>query len=906
MRGTRRILACALVAAATGCSGAEPDVRVRIEPESAETTPLGEISFRAIVSGTLASDVEWSVSNPGVHVGPGTIDSNGRYVAPDRIPPAAENEITVRASSRVTGTAVGEARVRIVAPPIQPIRGLTSGGTRVTIEAAGLPLGEPDRVAVTFGGVPATDVEVLSSTVVRATTAKATSPGRADVEVQVDGQRVVRYRRAFHFGAANLRFAGITRYDECFAGNFLLASFTPLTRDLVTSCNFRLSRLGIDDQGFLEPPLPLDETGFFPFLVRTADLDADGDLDVIALGTASGMSFFGPAPPSNPVGVRSFRNDAGSLSPWEPTYLDPCLTPTTIAVLTSLDGDAFPDLLVGCADETLHFLSGSGAGGFDWESSTPAPGSFLDIRELDLDGNGLTREIVTAWVAGPANGSSGGVSVYANFPGSLLRTDHPIVDQALAVTFGDFDGDGEHDVAMGSSDTGLAAPLAIAYGDAAGGFAPADGIATAAITEALVAGDFDGDGVDDLLTNDGYGFPGGGSSLRVLAGSAAGLGGSEVTITLPVISAIAEVLELEPGTRDLVVATLSGGLTTIRLREGGAFGSLPTSGMEHRLGGPTNEVWAAAVSSGTSGLAVFGTAGALAFVPFPTDEAMSWFPATLLTSDLDTDGRLDAIATVQFINIGDPYLVTALFRNTGSGFELRRTETGVGTPPTLAADLDGDGTPDVVSTKSFDPQLEIRWAAPDPWDAWTVGSALLPEPAGIIAAADLDEDGASELMTGSSGKIHVFSFLGRSADLLATLETGGPVIALHPADLDGDFRVDILAVSYAFDFVEIQAFLASDAGEFIPGPVNRYPEDLGFSTVLFADIDRDEITDVVFLGTGGVRVQRGLQNFAFADPIVLAGTTGTTLHVADYDGDGVLDVVSSDGVTAWFVRNESR
>jgi hypothetical protein len=66
---------------------------------------------------------------------------------------------------------------------ISPASGPTSGGTPVTVSGANFAAG----ATVTIGGVAATNVSVLSSTTIQATTA-ARSAGAADVTVTVDGR----------------------------------------------------------------------------------------------------------------------------------------------------------------------------------------------------------------------------------------------------------------------------------------------------------------------------------------------------------------------------------------------------------------------------------------------------------------------------------------------------------------------------------------------------------------------------------------------------------------------------------------------------------------------------------------------------------------------------------------------
>ena len=152
----------AIASAISACQTGSADVSVRIEPQTAQLAPLTTVDFNARVGGTFAESVVWSIE--GGRTDAGTIDANGLYTAPVRIP--RTNEIVVLATSTVDATKVARATVNILALPFTPTRGTTAGGTRVTLEGREFTA----STQVLFGDAPGLDVVLESSTRLRVTT----------------------------------------------------------------------------------------------------------------------------------------------------------------------------------------------------------------------------------------------------------------------------------------------------------------------------------------------------------------------------------------------------------------------------------------------------------------------------------------------------------------------------------------------------------------------------------------------------------------------------------------------------------------------------------------------------------------------------------------------------------------
>ncbi len=119
---TRALLAAALSALLAACGsgagsgGGRPAaqvVTVEVRPARVSVLPGGTVDFTSLVTGTADPSVTWNVVEPDG----GTVSATGTYVAP-----LAIGDYTVRASSKVSATALGSAKIRVghVAVSVSP------------------------------------------------------------------------------------------------------------------------------------------------------------------------------------------------------------------------------------------------------------------------------------------------------------------------------------------------------------------------------------------------------------------------------------------------------------------------------------------------------------------------------------------------------------------------------------------------------------------------------------------------------------------------------------------------------------------------------------------------------------------------------------------------------------------
>ncbi len=351
----------------------------------------------------------------------------------------------------------------------------------------------------------------------------------------------------------------------------------------------------------------------------------------------------------------------------------------------------------------------------------------------------------------PANDSdTAQVDLTDASPGFAPSTSYPLAGTgAHSILTGLFNGDAHRDVVVTSPDD---ASASILLGSASGALADGTAIPLAGSPRWIAAGSLDAGNSLDLLVNTEVctgGSPVGCGSLRFVPGNGDGTFGSPVTVDVsngPRELALRDVDG--DGELDLLTADDLGAKFSVALGNGdGSFAPATTYG----AGGGQYGIDVAdldgdgeldAVTAGGTSLTVFigngdGTFGSATV--FPTDSTSS--TPTVSLTDLDGDGSPDAV-------IGGNVRVLV---GAGDGtFLAPSEELATDAASIVTGDFNGDGEVDVEAAADGatppDPDLlQLRGLG----DATFVSgpTALLQyRVAGSLAAADLDGDGTSDLI----------------------------------------------------------------------------------------------------------------------------------------------------------------
>jgi hypothetical protein len=259
--------------------------------------------------------------------------------------------------------------------------------------------------------------------------------------------------------------------------------------------------LGTGNGGFSAASGSPFSVGYGPMSVGVGDFNRDGLADLAVANETS----------NGIIVLLGSGSGAFTATPQSPFGTG--MRPDAVAI-ADFNGDGNADLVVAnWADNNVSVLLGNGNGGF-----TVAPGSpysigdgpvSLAVGDFNGDGNAdLALADATGNTVQILLGNGSG-----SFKPALIRF---TANKPSSVVVGDFNGNGKADVAYTNSGSNN---IAVLLGDGTGGFAPAPGspFAVGAQPSSVAVGDFNADGKPDLaVTNQGE------SDVTVLLGDGTG------------------------------------------------------------------------------------------------------------------------------------------------------------------------------------------------------------------------------------------------------------------------------------------------------------------------------------------------------------------------------------------------
>ena len=274
--------------------------------------------------------------------------------------------------------------------------------------------------------------------------------------------------------------------------------------------------------------------------------------------------------------------------------------------------------------------------------------------------------------------------------------------------------------------------------------------------------------------------------------------------------------------------------------------------------------------------------------------------------DLDNDGKLDVL-------LGGDGCLTRLWINAGDGhFHDHSSRLPLDKPSVKAiaiGNLDGDGKDDVVLANFNGPNFVYR---SDEGRLVGIANALpkTAERAHSVAVADLDDDGNLDLVfarqptaDGEGGGNQAFrnDGKGRFTDMTATWMPSDQdrTRCLALADLDGDGAVELVCGNRGKRIKEGSpntVHRRGRDGRFLGSARSRYngaPD--ATSAVALVDIDGDGDVDLLFGNDGPetMFLNDGKGHFLPADRLPQSDDDTCALLVTDVDGDGYPDVVAA-------------
>lgn len=425
----------------------------------------------------------------------------------------------------------------------------------------------------------------------------------------------------------------------------------------------------------------------------------------------------------------------------------------------------------------------------------------------------------------------------------------------------------------------------------------------------MLLADIDSDGDYDMVV--GNDEPQ--TALAVLLNDGEGQFGLPVTYqTVGITQAVAAVDVDADADLDLAVATTSRALVFLN-QGGGAF----APGMQYASGNLQAVVGGDFDGDGDLDLALARDAPGTALLlwndgsgSFPSSTGvltssqvwLTWSCSNLAAGDFDGDTDLDLVAC----NGGTSSFVhgLSLLVNDGAGNLSIGWEYDLYNPLGIAAgDLDADGDADLAVASSDGLSIFRNWNgssfSPDAAPALTGNYAIRP-----LVLRDIDADGDSDIIAGhpySGLGLFVVRNLGGFMFTDAYDYSVGPCPGIDCRDVDGDGDPD-LAVAMGFNGILVIDNIGN--GNFL-STVNLRVENV--QHVATADLNQDGLRDMVSSNsTGALYVYRNLPaspgQFDVPDIYPDPGGGVGQIAVADFDGDGIPDVVRSGGGVEYFAN----
>ncbi|MBD1208970.1 MAG: VCBS repeat-containing protein, partial [Ignavibacteria bacterium] len=493
-----------------------------------------------------------------------------------------------------------------------------------------------------------------------------------------------------------------------------------------------------------------------------------------------------------------------------------------------------------------------------------------DIAAGDFDGDGDIDLAVS-------NAGTNNVSILLNTgTGSYAAAvNYAAGTQPYGITAGDFDNDGDLDLAVANRTTNN---VSILLNNGAGVYAAAVNYAVGTFPNVIVAGDFDGDGDLDLAVANNTT-----NNVSILLNIGTGAFAAAVNYAVGTLAIGVTCGDLDgDGDLDLAVSNYSSSNVSILLNSG----------------------------AGTFAAAV--------------NYAVGTNPNVITSGDFDGDGDLDlATSNATGNNI-------SILLNTGTGAYAAAVNypTGATTYSVIAGDFDGDGDLDLAGTNSSNNVFIMLNTG-----AGVFGAAV-NYPVGTspwrVFAADLDGDGDLDLATSNNGSTNVsillntplLTVLGNvppftprptTTPLLNTMNVGTP--AGSPVKVPTNIGITFSQNVTAATFSDVGANNARNVMK-VHGTTSRgYRSGTGFSgagaTMTFTTTANFNVGEQVWVtvtnaqSTAGVptrpfvmgvrtRAGTGPGNFMFGGNIA-AGTNPMSITTGDFDGDGDVDLAAANG-----------
>lgn len=641
-------------------------------------------------------------------------------------------------------------------------------------------------------------------------------------------------------------------------------------------------------------------------VIRSVDLDGDGQLDMVCAGYG-GIHW---SPGGSGTSMRPLVSDLRVAADDGGNSMD------TLICFSDLDRDGDLDLLVAIRDmiqntdsSRIVWFANHGNGVFGASRLLTAEvqiPSMVDVA--DLNGDSIPDIIVSSnmglfWF--PNNGSG----IFPTTPNLISQSYHSGYIHAA-----DIDGDGDIDIVGKSSG---ADGISWFANDGSGGFGPERNVATADNVAAVTTEDLNLDGFPDIAA-----AVAGDGTIRLYLSSGPGTYGQAIILANGFYNPRSlRTADLDAdGDQDIIFTnacfSCTNGLNWLKNQGGGTFSPISALSSSRDDFGTIDladfdgDSHVDILAADAFGIRWMINNGNAVFSRFEIESADTYRPRLLLSADINGDNLVDLLSAT---SKSDKDIICWQPGLPGGGFgSLIPLDGAISRPDALKVeDLDRDGRKDIVSIS----YASLQWYRNLGGNAFSSCLTITSAISGKGTTGDFDNDGDIDVvgMRTTNGSLVLLKNNGAaafSAPIVIDAANLGFDIRLATADLDGDLNLDIV---YGKISGEIGWYANDGTGNFtLPGriinPLDIPPTGGDNAGFIVVDLDQDGDPDIVSTSLiHGLYVLWNNRAAGFSRPTQLSATNKWRLAIQafDVDGDGDTDLVSSSSVSRriWFHEN---
>ena len=524
--------------------------------------------------------------------------------------------------------------------------------------------------------------------------------------------------------------------------------------------------LGDGKGGF--PTSRIYHVGLEPEFVTIADVDQDGNADILAMNAAE-----------DTLSVLYGRGDGtfGRASTYSLSGIAGA-EPLQALVVGDFDNDGFPDIVFPfLAHQGIRVIGNDGKGGFHIPGTYATAGVPSAVATADLNGDGKADVVVLSAAEDKVEVRLG------NGDGTLQApTGYPVGNNPQVLALADVNGDGKTDIITANFGDGT---VSVLLGNGDGTFQPQMTFAVGENLLAMTVADVDGDGKPDIVVGNGIS-----NTIGILYGRGDGTFRAPVILHTDIVLDDVAVGDVNgDGHADIVVG---GSAISVYLNDGhGGFEAKSryvAHGFHLKLADVNHDGRLDVLVSdyNASSLDVLLGNGDGTFQPpqsFPTDTS----PLDFTLADVNGDGNLDAVMACS-----NGFSVSVMLGNGRGGFINTSYPAEINPRATAVEDMDGDGKPDLVVANAGSNDLN-----------------LFLQNHGVVAA-DHAPEAVSQIVPEADGRTPLSGVLGATdtdkGDALSyavTLNAANGTVSVDPAS--GAFVYQANAGFVGTDSFEFQA-----------------------------------------------------------------------------------------------------